>query len=111
VMAFSSTDLARTFALPRPTYLKIDVDGHELGVLRGIDLAEPGLRSLQVEVRDNGDAEEVCRLLEHHGFVLEGSFDALKQRAGKATNFRFDRRGSGVAAVPAPVAEDGRLES
>jgi FkbM family methyltransferase len=47
--------LARMAGLPRPTHLKIDVDGPELDVLAGAgdSLADPRLRHLMIEVGDD----------------------------------------------------------
>lgn len=61
--------LLETFTLRRPTLLKIDVDGGELGVLLGAQrtLHDPALRSVQIEM-DADHGEEVRDLMEVCGF-------------------------------------------
>lgn len=90
-IGYTGRDIARIFDLPSPTSIKIDVDGHELAVLQGLDLEDQALRQLQVEVRDNSDAERIFEMLGEHGFQLIGSPGAEPPRVYKATNFRFAR--------------------
>lgn len=65
--------------------LKIDVEGAELDVLRGIDGAHfPRIRQLVIEVENAGDrAPEVLALLEAKGFRL----DLVQDEVQKAGNF------------------------
>ena len=68
MLSYRLDDVIEGFALPRPTYVKIDVDGAEVAVLEGAErtLASPELRELLVEIRP-GD-ERVERLLDTFGF-------------------------------------------
>ncbi|MBF0251428.1 MAG: FkbM family methyltransferase [Alphaproteobacteria bacterium] len=70
--------LAAAPGLPRPTHLKIDVDGPELDILRGAGetLRMDSLRHLLVELEQN-EREEADGLLAEFGFkpVLEGRLE------------------------------------
>lgn len=77
----TSLDLltSRTSGLPRPTHLKIDVDGPELDILAGARevLADPGLRHLMIEIRDDNvaSAEEI---LAPHGWSRAASGEPIQ---------------------------------
>ena len=79
------------FRLPPPNHIKIDVDGHELAVLRGAraTLGATSLRSLQIEVTDRDkDSEPICEILQSHGFVV----DRVSAHArGRTTDYVFMR--------------------
>lgn len=94
VFTVSGRQLVNSFHLPSPNYIKIDVDGHEVSVLRGLDLEHPKLKSIQVELRQHKDsAQKAWAILERYGFYPDRPIiESLKARQGKATNFRFERR-------------------
>jgi FkbM family methyltransferase len=74
VMNYTADDFHRTYNAPRPTYIKLDVDGIEPDILEGARdiLADPKLRSLLVEV-DRKDSEiyrRVCKAAEDGGLKL-----------------------------------------
>jgi FkbM family methyltransferase len=70
-LAMSLDDLVRLFDLPLPSYMKVDVDGTELDVLRGAEavLAAATLRSVLIEV-ENINTEEMLALLARYGFAI-----------------------------------------
>jgi len=76
VLTYTLDDLLAQFPLPKPTHLKIDVDGAELDVLQGapFTLASKDLRSLMIEVNEE-EAEEMSGLIEGHGLSLRARFD------------------------------------
>jgi FkbM family methyltransferase len=81
VLAIDS--LVEQFHLPRPNHIKLDVDGAELGVLRGAlkTLADPGLRSILIEI-DDALSESAVKFLSRSGFHLDTRF---KRHHDKAT--------------------------
>jgi FkbM family methyltransferase len=94
VLCYRLDDLVHEFGLPRPTLLKIDVDGAEVEILRGAGgvLAPPGLRSVLVEVREGSpEADAVRATLEGHGFALE---DSRLHQGGVVRNLIFTRGGA-----------------
>ncbi len=60
-----------------PDHLKIDVDGHELAVLKGLMRLLPTVRSIWIEMSDEADTAGtnglIHDLLRSHGFDLENS--------------------------------------
>ena len=76
VLAFALDDLVRDFGLPRPTLMKVDVDGAEVAVLAGASesLRDPGLRSIVIEAED-ANTDEVVRLLGEAGLTLAQRID------------------------------------
>jgi FkbM family methyltransferase len=74
---------AATWLQP-PTHLKVDVDGLELGVLRGAEktLANAALRDVLVELRDAREVELATALLGKVGFTLtRGTAEGFGTRA------------------------------
>lgn len=71
VLIYGLDDLLRTFDLPAPTLVKLDVDGSEAAVLAGAreTLRRPELRSVVVEV-ENATSEDVLAALDEAGLVL-----------------------------------------
>jgi FkbM family methyltransferase len=73
VLGFRLDDLNRHLALPRPTHMKVDVDGAELEVLRGgLELLDsPCLRTIMLETElATQDGRAVHALLVERGFQL-----------------------------------------
>ena len=90
IFAFSARHLIARFGLPAPNYLKVDVDGSELDVIRGIDLADAKLKEAQIELRQNGDAPEIYAMFAAAGFRAEPSLAGMNP-AGSVTNVNFKR--------------------
>lgn len=91
VITFRLDQLVREFELPPPNHIKIDVDGPELDVLRGAGalLANPGLRSILVEVDEaiypNREVPAAIephgfRLIERYGRIAPGQFNYIYER-------------------------------
>lgn len=102
VLAYRLDEFAERFALRAPTHLKIDVDGGELGVLRGAArlLASPTLRWVLVEVETGrGDPDGVRALLLERGLVLARD---VAHPGGAVHNWIFRR--------VQPIAAPGRAE-
>ena len=87
--------IERADFLPRPTHLKIDVDGPELNILRGAakTLADPVLRHVLVELTSD-ETDEAIRLLGAYGFKVS----ATGETASDMTNYIFRKlEGKGSA--------------
>ena len=92
ILGFRLDDLVETFKLDPPTCIKLDVDGVELGILRGAPrtLAHPALRTLIVEVEaDLPSSEAIVALLADAGFRC----DARHRHEGQigTANYVFTR--------------------
>jgi len=81
VLVFTLDDLIRQFGLPKPTLIKLDVDGAEGAVLAGATetLRSPELRSMLVEVEDE-QTDAVMRAVTDAGLQLKSRVD---QRHGE----------------------------
>ncbi len=91
IMAFTASDLCQIMKVPPPNYVKIDVDGSELQVIRGLDLTSSALRGVLCEFRDNGDAVEIFSLFDRHGFRGDGTIDDVRKNGNTATYVLFSR--------------------
>ncbi len=54
-------------------YVKIDVDGVELEIVKGMDLGSPRLKSALIEVSPNNE-EEIWKIFFNHGFEIDERF-------------------------------------
>ncbi|SFW16352.1 FkbM family methyltransferase [Nitrosovibrio sp. Nv17] len=63
-------DLCEKWGLPCPNYIKIDVDGIEIPIIKGAEntLRNPRLRSVIVELGTAEEEEEAIKLFEQAGF-------------------------------------------
>jgi FkbM family methyltransferase len=71
---YALDDAIELFRLPPPNHLKIDVDGHELAVLRGAErtLRSGGVRTIQLEIEEPGPSGvSIHAFLAGHGFSVE----------------------------------------
>ena len=61
------------FKLPKPDYIKIDVDGIEHLILEGIANTFQNVKSILVEVNDKFEKQNknVKKILENNGFVMK----------------------------------------
>lgn len=92
ILSYRLDDLVETFRLEPPNCIKLDVDGVELGILRGATrtLASPSLRSIIVEVEvDLASSEDIVTLLAAAGFRCAARHKHAKQ-VGTA-NYVFTR--------------------
>ncbi len=48
-------EVVARFAVPSPTHIKIDVDGHEMRVLQGLAILLPGIRTIWIETTPEAD--------------------------------------------------------
>lgn len=89
---FSLDDLVKEASLPPPTHIKIDVDGSEVLVLKGMYqvLRHPSLRLAQVEATKgpDGNVAEVIRLMTEAGFRLVAKH---RDESARAADYLFRR--------------------
>ena len=92
----SIDDLVDRFGTPRPTAIKIDVDGLEWPILRGGErtLAHPRVRSLMVELSLTHEAERnrAVEWLRDRGLTLASSGAPQGSGVEQAANHLFVRR-------------------
>ena len=72
MLSYSLDDFIQQFHIPAPNHMKIDVDGTEFSILKGMDqiLGEPSMRTLMIEVNEEkGDTESIVEYLAGKGFV------------------------------------------
>jgi FkbM family methyltransferase len=90
VLGYRLDDCVTHLSIPRPTHMKIDVDGSELLVLQGAEdlLQTQQLRSILVETdQDGATGREVRMLLEKCGFELVNRVT----RGGGVANYVYSR--------------------
>ncbi|MDN5882043.1 MAG: FkbM family methyltransferase [Nitrosospira sp.] len=66
-------DLCAKWGFPCPNYIKIDVDGIEISIIKGAvnTLKNPDLRSVIVELGTNEEQQEAIKLMEQAGFGVK----------------------------------------
>lgn len=75
---YTLDDFIKTFNIPFPNHIKIDVDGVEDEIIKGMEkiLTSPVLKSVSIELNNNdGDRKEVKNLFLNFGFSTENSFN------------------------------------
>ena len=76
ILAFEMDTFITMFDLPYPEFLKIDVDGNELEILKGAvkTLSNQKLKSILIEVHEGSDVDRAVRVtLEKYGFYHSGT--------------------------------------
>jgi len=101
VLAFSLDHLISNYGFASPNYIKIDVDGLETLILRGMEksLADESLRSVLVELNNQQDLDLWTNTMKEHGLQLDHSLDSLanhsdirrKLKGNPARNYVFSR--------------------
>ena len=79
VLSYRGDDLIDQFQLPVPNHMKIDVDGIEFSILKGLDttLTNPSLRSIMLELNEGrGLVNEVQDFLHKKGFKVQAKHGA-----------------------------------
>lgn len=84
VLTFPLDRLLAEFALPRPQFLKIDVDGAETQVLRGAaaTLDDPDLRTVFIELSEHDGPPAEAAMLEAHGFRVAAKVPVVRLSGG-----------------------------
>lgn len=73
VLGFAVDELAAMATMPFPNHVKIDVDGIEEEIVRGAKrtLADPALRSVQIEIRPDARRQRIMAMMTEAGLVLD----------------------------------------
>jgi FkbM family methyltransferase len=95
VLGFTIDQFISLFNLDVPKYIKIDVDGNELNVLRGAatTLGDPRLKSVLVEVEEGvaGRSEEAIQLMQNAGMHVSERHNLIDLPNEKTSNYVFSR--------------------
>ncbi len=101
VIALRMDHLVEKFGFPAPNFVKIDVDGRETSILAGMEklIRCPSLKSILVELNNQGDFEQWLETLGAGGFYLDQKLDTLpnhsvnrrKEKGNAARNYIFSR--------------------
>ncbi len=82
--------LTGMMGLPQPKYLKIDVDGSEVQVLKGAETCLKGVTSLFVELKSETMHSSDVSILDAHGFTLKRKYQV--QNYAGLFNCIFERK-------------------
>ena len=77
VLTYRTDDFIKQFDIPSPNHIKIDVDGTEFSVLKGMDetLENKSVRSMLLELSEGrGHGSEIFQLLSNKGFKVHGTY-------------------------------------
>lgn len=92
VLSYSLDEFIKTFGIKKPHHMKIDVDGAELGLIRGAreTLRDPGFRSILIEVYEYLPGhDEVLEIIRSAGFHETARYPALH---GEIANYVFEKQ-------------------
>lgn len=91
IASYRLDDLIEIFNLQKPNHIKIDVDGHELAVIRGCGsiLKSPELKSILVEIdKSDPDHLNLINLLQSNDFIIKNIYP---HGDGTISNYIFVR--------------------
>jgi FkbM family methyltransferase len=91
LVSYRLDDLLSGFDLPRPNHMKIDVDGHELEVLKGCEnlLGSEELKTILIEIDKNcASSHEIITILEQKKFKIKNIYP---HGDGILSNYIFTR--------------------
>lgn len=83
-------DLVKAFGLPKPTHVKIDVDGGELAVLAGMPETLKTIDGLMLEFKPQQEADMIA-LLKGYGLEMVGRWDTRGGQPIGIVYGRFER--------------------
>ena len=78
VLSYRVDDLIKQFDIRKPNHVKIDVDGNEFSVLKGMEetLNESSVKSVLLELNvGRGDDQNILEFLANKGFQVHSDFD------------------------------------
>jgi len=89
IIGISMDELCKKWQFPVPNYIKIDVDGIELSILKGAKevLKNPQVKSILVELGEDNEVEEATKILNEAGLTLKEH----SKRARGENNYIFAR--------------------
>ncbi|SDM88294.1 methyltransferase, FkbM family [Daejeonella rubra] len=78
LFVFALDDFIKLYNIPFPNHIKIDVDGVEDEIIKGMQeiLANPSLKSVSIEINNgSGDRIDVKDIFKNFGFSTDNSFN------------------------------------
>lgn len=72
----SSIDIMTCWSWPKPDHIKIDIDGQELEVVKGMQNTLPHIKSILIEV-SRASKMEVLSILMAAGFTIDNRFNTM----------------------------------
>ncbi len=91
IISYRLDDLVSSFNLPKPNHMKIDVDGHELEVIKGCEnlLDSKELKSILIEIDKNcAGSDKIIEILENKKFKIKNRYP---HGNGILSNYIFTR--------------------
>jgi FkbM family methyltransferase len=83
VFVFSIDEMINIFKLPIPSHIKIDVDGNECNIIKGMTdvLSSSILKSILVELNTELENENTIKHLLSFGFTLDNKYNKLDEHS------------------------------
>jgi FkbM family methyltransferase len=83
VFVFSIDEIINIFKLPIPSHLKIDVDGNEKNIIKGMTntLSNPTLKSILIELNTEMESEKTIKHILNFGFTLDNKYNKLEEHS------------------------------
>lgn len=77
--------MVEEYGFPIPSFIKIDVDGHEMDILKGAlrTLGNGAVKSLLIECNGGKAQETVDELLRSKGFIPDEQFNSMENHSSK----------------------------
>lgn len=97
VMCFSLDSLVSDYGFPVPAFLKIDVDGQESKIIKGMEavLKNPGFRSILVEFNSNDEERIFTNYFTNFGLTPDKKYNELECHS----KFRREEKGSSARNI------------
>ena len=84
IVSFSIDFLVDTLNFPVPTFIKIDVDGHEKNIVSGLQsiIKNDNLKSILIEFNSKDEQYNLTKIIEQHSFIMDKRFNDCPNHSG-----------------------------